>query len=76
MRSNFIHTFNSVTDVELTGKGLIVTAVVWRETEGNICHLVYVIWDVVTENDPHEGLHPEREYCNVTGILSVATSRF
>jgi hypothetical protein len=53
MRSNFIHTFNSVTDVELTVKGLVVTAVAWREIEGNICHLVYVIWTVVTDNDPH-----------------------
>lgn len=53
MRSNFIHTFNSVTDVELTVKGLDVTAVVWRETEGNISHLMHVIWTVVTENDPH-----------------------
>jgi hypothetical protein len=58
LRSNFIHTFSSVTDVELTVKGLVVTAVVWRESEGNICHLMYAIWTVVTENDLQYGLHP------------------
>jgi hypothetical protein len=45
MRSNSIHTSNSVTDVELPFKGLAVTDVFSRESEGNICHLIYVIWD-------------------------------
>jgi hypothetical protein len=49
MRSNFIHTLNIATDVELTVKVLVVTAAVSHEIEGNICHLIYVIWIVVTD---------------------------
>jgi hypothetical protein len=54
VRSNSVHTLNSVTDVELPVKGLVVTAIVWHESEDNMCHLIHVIWTVVTDNDSHE----------------------